>query len=99
MRTDISTFFSLDMSLPFMFASINVSPSHRMRLNVEANAMPLNAKEAIRGSPSPWKVLAMMPKQAAVRPKSVHDSNFVSVEAMMTRRTSSYIAIFHGKEN
>ena len=26
--------------------------------------MPLNASDAMRGSPSPWKVLAMIPKQA-----------------------------------
>ena len=29
--------------------------------------MPLNAREAMRGSPSPWNVFAIMPKQARVR--------------------------------
>lgn len=29
--------------------------------------MPLKARDAISGSPSPWKVLAIMPKQARER--------------------------------
>ncbi len=32
-----------------------------------ANAMPLKAREAMRGSPSPWKVFARMPQQARKR--------------------------------
>jgi len=49
----ISTFRTLDMSLPFRPAAMKVGPSHLMRLYVDANAMPLKAREAIRGSPSP----------------------------------------------
>ena len=44
---------------------MKTSPSHRIRLKVRANAKPLNANEAIRGSPSPWNVLMMIPTQAA----------------------------------
>ena len=29
--------------------------------------MPLRASEAMRGSPSPWKVLAIMPRHASER--------------------------------
>jgi hypothetical protein len=31
---------------------------------VAANAMPLKARDAMRGSPSPWKVFAMIPQHA-----------------------------------
>ena len=41
--------------------------------------MPLKASDAIRGSPSPWKVLAIMPRQARDRDRrlkvSVKDSS------------------------
>lgn len=49
----ISTFRTLDMSLPFRPAAMKVGPSHLIRLYVDANAMPLKAREAIKGSPSP----------------------------------------------
>lgn len=62
------------MSLPLSPAAMKVSPSHRIRLNVNANAMPLNANDAIRGSPSPWKVLAMMPTHAAERARRLNVS-------------------------
>ena len=42
-------------------------PSHRMRLYVEAKAMPLRAPDAMSGSPSPWKVLVSTPKQTNER--------------------------------
>lgn len=66
-----------------------------MRLNEKANAIPLKAKEAIRGSPSPWKVLAMMPMQAAERVSRLHDSVPVNVEdiPIRVRRASWLIAI------
>ena len=63
--TYISTFRTFDMSLPLSPAAIKVGPSHRMRPYVEENAMPLNAREAISGSPSPWKVFAMTARHAA----------------------------------
>lgn len=37
-------------------------PSHRMRLYVDANAMPLRAPDTMSGSPSPWKEFASIPK-------------------------------------
>ena len=41
--------------------------------------MPLKASDAMRGSPSPWKVLAIMPRQARDRDRrlkvSVKDSS------------------------
>lgn len=55
--------------------------------------MPLKARDAMSGSPSPWKVLAIMPRQATVRDRrlsvSVKDrvalivagSSFVSGES------------------
>ncbi len=63
---------------------MKVAPSHRIRLNVDANAMPLNAMEAIRGSPSPCKVLAMMPTQAAETARRVHDSTPVNFDDILT---------------
>lgn len=38
-------------------------PSHRIRLYVDANAMPLRAPDTMSGSPSPWKEFASIPKQ------------------------------------
>jgi len=46
---------------------MNVGPSHRIIEYDAANATPLNAREAMRGSPSPRKVFAIMPKDASVR--------------------------------
>ena len=42
---------------------MNEEPSHRMRLYVEAKAMPLKAPDTISGSPSPWKEFASIPIQ------------------------------------
>ena len=41
-----------------------MSPSHLTKLYAAANAMPLNAKDATRGSPSPWNVFAITPAHA-----------------------------------
>ncbi len=62
---------------------MKTSPSHRIRLKVRANARPLNAKEAIRGSPSPWNVLVMTPTQAAESVKRPHASG-LDREVVMT---------------
>ena len=62
---------------------MNVSPSHLIRLNVNENAMPLNAKEAIRGSPSPWNVFTMMPAQAAESVRRLHASTLLRAEFMI----------------
>ena len=62
---------------------MNVSPSHLIRLNVNENAMPLNAREAIRGSPSPWKVFTMMPTQAAESVRRLHASTLLRAEFMI----------------
>ena len=97
MITNISVLCSFDISRPLMFALMNVSPSHRMRLNVRANAMPLNAIETIRGSPSPWKVWATTPIQASVSPRSVHDSTLVRTEVIAAHSTlmeAEVIAIY-----
>ncbi len=81
----MSIFLALDISLPFRFAFINVSPSHRIRLYVRENAMPLKASDAIRGSPSPWKVFAKMPKQATESVKRLQVSTLLRVESMLTQ--------------
>ena len=62
---------------------MKTSPSHRIRLKVRANAKPLNANEAIRGSPSPWKVLMTMPTQTAESVKRLHASAPERVVAMV----------------
>lgn len=84
----ISVFLTFDMSLPLRFAFMNTAPSHRIRLNVRANARPLNANEAIRGSPSPWNVLIMMPTQAADSVKRLHVSIPDRVVFMAVQRTN-----------
>ena len=59
----ISTFFNFDMSLPLRPTLMKELPSHRIRLYVDANAMPLRAPDTMSGSPSPWKEFARIPKQ------------------------------------
>ena len=63
---------------------MKVSPSHLIRLNVNENAMPLNAKEAISGSPSPWNVFTMMPTQAAESVRRLHASTLLRLEFMIS---------------
>lgn len=68
---------------------MKTGPSHIIRLYVEAKAMPLKAREAIRGSPSPWKVLAMIAKHAAESVRSDHVSVRVREGAIMNDGSSS----------
>jgi hypothetical protein len=60
----ISFLCTLLISFPFKPAFMNVGPSQRIMAYVAANATPLKASEAMRGSPSPWKVLATTATQA-----------------------------------
>lgn len=60
---------------------MNVGPSHLIIEYEAANAMPLNARDAIRGSPSPRKVLEIMPTQASVRERRLRDSVKESADA------------------
>ena len=53
-----------------------------MRLKARANAMPLKANEAIRGSPSPLNVFIMMPTQAVESVRRLHDSALERLVAM-----------------
>ena len=76
------------MSRPLMFAFIKTSPSHRTRLKVRANARPLNANEAIRGSPSPWNVLIMMPTQATESVKRLQASAPDRVAVMTVQKST-----------
>lgn len=82
----ISIFRTLHMSLPFRPAAMKVGPSHLMRLYVDANAMPLKAREAIRGSPSPWKVLAMTARHAAETAQRLRVSALLRVVFIMHLR-------------
>ena len=81
--TYIASFLILLISTPFNPALINVSPSHRIRPYVNANAIPLNANEAISGSPSPRKLLTKMADEAAKNDRRLHFSALERVEAMM----------------
>jgi len=45
-----------------------------MRAYVAEYASPEKARETMRGSPSPWKVLAIMPKQMEVKARRLHAS-------------------------
>ena len=62
---------------------MKAGPSHRIRLYVKENAIPLNANDAMRGSPSPWKVLAMIPIQAAVMAERLSVSELLKVVDIM----------------
>lgn len=55
---------------------MKVGPSHLIIANEAENAIPLNARDAMRGSPSPWKVFAITPMQARDKERRDH----VSVE-------------------
>lgn len=82
----ISTSLSLDMSRPLRLAFMKMSPSHRIKLKAKANARPLKANEAIRGSPSPLNVLTIMPIQAAESVRRLHASARERVVAMAIRK-------------
>ena len=73
---------------------MKTSPSHRIRLNARANARPLNANEAIRGSPSPWNVLIMMPTQIVEIVKRLHVSALERVVAMAIQKAMGNHSIF-----
>ena len=79
------------MSRPFRFTFMKTSPSHRIRLKVRANARPLNANEAIRGSPSPWNVLIRMATQAAESVKRLHASGPDKVVVMAVQKTDIFL--------
>lgn len=64
--TYMSIFLALDISFPFKPAAMKTSPSHRIKQYVNENAIPLNAKDATKGSPSPLIELAMIPRHVAV---------------------------------
>lgn len=76
-------FLVLLISTPFSPAFMNVSPSHRIRLYANANAMPLNANEAISGSPLPRKLLNKIATEAAESERRLHVSTLERVVAMM----------------
>lgn len=66
----ISGLLGFAISRPFRPAFKNTGTSHLIILNVTANAIPLNASEATKGAPSPWKVFRRMPTQAPTKAKS-----------------------------
>jgi hypothetical protein len=62
---------------------MKVGPSHLMRAYVAEYARPEKARETMRGAPSPWKVLATMPKQVEVRARRLQVSNLESTADMV----------------
>jgi hypothetical protein len=66
--------FGLAISFPLKPALMKTGPSHLIMLKVTANAIPLNAREATNGAPSPSKVLASTPRQAPARMMRLHVS-------------------------
>ena len=79
MPTHISGFRALDMSFPFSPAARKALPSHLTMLYVAENAIPLKAIEAMRGSPSPWKVFNKIPKHEDARKKRLTASVLLNV--------------------
>ena len=72
--TDISTFLSFDISLPFRPALTNVGPSHRIIPKEAEKAIVLKARDALSGLPSPCRVLARTAIPAADSTRSVNTS-------------------------
>jgi hypothetical protein len=64
MVSGISFLCTFDISFPFNPAFINVGPSHLIIEYVAEKAIPLKARDAMRGSPSPRKVFAIIPRDA-----------------------------------
>ena len=71
------------MSTPLSPAFMKVFPSHLMRLYVKANAMPLNANEAISGSLLPRKLLNRTADEARESEMRLHVSALERVESMV----------------
>ena len=82
--TYMATFLVLLISTPFNPASINVFPSHLIRLYANANAIPLKASEAISGSPLPRKLLYRITSAAKDRERRLHVSALERLEFMVT---------------
>jgi hypothetical protein len=78
----ISFLCTFDISFPFNPAFMNVGPSHRIIEYVAEKAIPLNARDAMRGSPSPRKVFAMIPRDARNKDSKVIVSVKDSEEAV-----------------
>ncbi len=68
------------MSLPFSPAFTNDGPDHRTNAYVMEKASVENANEATRGAPSPWKVLARTARDAPVRTRRDHVSEWLKLE-------------------
>jgi len=73
---------TFDISFPFNPAFINVGPSHLIIEYVAEKAIPLKARDAMRGSPSPRKVLAIIPSDARNKDSKVIVSVKESEEAV-----------------
>ena len=56
-----------------------------MRAYVAAYARPENARDTLRGAPSPWNVLAMMPKEAKAKARRLHASDLDSTAVIVSR--------------
>lgn len=69
---------------------MNVGPSQTIIAYDDEKAIPLNARDAMSGSPSPWNVLAIMPRQAIVRDRrlsvSVRERNGVVIVGLKSAR-------------
>jgi len=78
----ISFLCTFDISFPFKPAFINVGPSHLIIEYVAEKAMPLKARDAMRGSPSPWNVFAIIPRDARNKDSKVIVSVKESEEAV-----------------
>ena len=74
MVSGISFLCTLLISFPFNPTFMKAGPSHRIIAYDAENAIPLSASEAIRGSPSPWNVLAIIPRHASERDARVRFS-------------------------
>jgi hypothetical protein len=80
----ITTALCLLISFPFSPTFINAGPVHRTKAYVRAKARHEKASDAIRGAPSPWKVLAMMARLAPERTRRLHVSVRLKVDAIAT---------------
>ena len=71
------------ISLPFRPAFMKAGPAHLTKAYVSVKARHENASDAIRGSPSPWNVFAIIDRLAVRRVRRLHVSVRLRVDAIV----------------
>jgi hypothetical protein len=81
------------MSLPLYPLFMNTSPVHRSRAYENANAIPLMASEANKGSPSLFQALLRIAKHVVDKMPSDHVSVPLNSGILHTKQTVNYMQV------